>query len=73
MPLIKDYYEPWNYNYEHLTTAKSGNHSPVARAYSEITGDNIEIEWGPKLGKMTWLVVTLQVQKILTSKNRRRY
>ncbi|WP_187395990.1 nitrate reductase subunit beta, partial [Staphylococcus aureus] len=47
MPLIKDYYEPWNYNYEHLTTAKSGNHSPVARAYSEITGDNIEIEWGP--------------------------
>ncbi|HDE9543709.1 TPA: nitrate reductase subunit beta [Staphylococcus aureus] len=47
MPLIKDYYEPWNYNYEHLTTAKSGKHSPVARAYSEITGDNIEIEWGP--------------------------
>lgn len=22
MPLIKDYYEPWTYNYEHLTTAK---------------------------------------------------
>ena len=60
MPLIKDYYEPWNYNYEHLTTAKSGNHSPVARAYSEI-GDNIEIEWGPN-----WeddLAVMLQVQR----------
>lgn len=52
MPLIKDYYEPWNYNYEHLTTAKSGKHSPVARAYSEITGDNIEIEWD-LTGKMT--------------------
>ena len=29
MPVIKDYYEPWTYNYEHLTTAKAGNHSPV--------------------------------------------
>ena len=31
MPLIKDYYEPWTYNYEHLTTAKEGKHSPVAK------------------------------------------
>ena len=47
MPLIQDYYEPWNYNYEHLTSAKQGNHSPVARAYSVISGKNMDIEWGP--------------------------
>ncbi len=47
MPLIKDYYEPWNYNYEHLTTAKSGKHSPVARAYSEITGITLKLNRGP--------------------------
>ena len=52
MPLIKDYYEPWNYNYEHLTTAKSGNHSPVARAYSEITGITLKLN-GDLTGKMT--------------------
>lgn len=47
MPLIQDYYEPWNYNYEHLTTAKAGQHSPVARAYSVISGEKMDIEWGP--------------------------
>ena len=33
MPLIQDYYEPWTYNYEHLTNAKQGQHSPVATAH----------------------------------------
>ena len=47
MPLIKDYYEPWTYNYEHLTTAKEGKHSPVAKAHSLISGDKLDLEWGP--------------------------
>ena len=47
MPLIKDYYEPWTYNYEHLTTAKEGKHSPVAKAHSLISGDKLNLEWGP--------------------------
>ena len=47
MPLIKDYYEPWTYNYEHLTTAKEGKHSPVAKAHSLISGDRLNLEWGP--------------------------
>ena len=46
MPLIKDYYEPWTYNYEHLTTAKEGKHSPVAKAHSLISGDKLDLE-GP--------------------------
>lgn len=47
MPEMKDYYEPWNYNYEHLTTAGEKKHQPVARPKSAITGDNMELEWGP--------------------------
>lgn len=47
MPELKDYYEPWTYNYSHLTTAKSGEHSPVARAESVITGEKMDLEWGP--------------------------
>ena len=47
MPVIKDYYEPWTYNYEHLTTAKAGKHSPVATAHSVISGDKMDLHWGP--------------------------
>lgn len=47
MPVIKDYYEPWTYNYENLTTAKARNHSPVATAHSLISGDKLNLEWGP--------------------------
>ncbi len=46
MPLIKDYYEPWNYNYEHLTTAKSGSIRQLLERIQKYR-DNIEIEWGP--------------------------
>ncbi len=47
MPLIQDYYEPWTYNYEHLTNAKQGQHSPVATAHSLISGDRLNLKWGP--------------------------
>lgn len=47
MPEMKDYYEPWTYNYKHLTTAKEGNHSPVAKAESVISGKKLDIKWGP--------------------------
>lgn len=47
MPVIKDYYEPWTYNYEHLTNAKAGNHSPVAKAHSLLSGNKLDLEWGP--------------------------
>ena len=44
---MKDYYEPWTYNYEHLTNAGELEHSPVARAHSAITGKKMDLEWGP--------------------------
>ncbi|MBA9085611.1 nitrate reductase beta subunit [Fontibacillus solani] len=47
MPEMKDYYEPWNYNYEHLTTSGEKKHQPVARPKSVITGDNMDLNWGP--------------------------
>lgn len=47
MPEMKDYYEPWTYNYEHLTNAGEKKHQPVARPKSAITGDNMDLKWGP--------------------------
>lgn len=48
MPEIDDYYEPFDYDYEHLHTAKESKHQPVARPRSLISGQRMEkIEWGP--------------------------
>ena len=40
LPGIKDYYEPWTYDYENLTTAPAQKHMPVARPKSLLTGEN---------------------------------
>ena len=47
MPEMKDYYEPWTYNYKHLTTAKESKHTPFAKAESVISGKKLDIKWGP--------------------------
>ena len=47
LPGLKDYYEPWTYDYENLTTAPLGDTIPVAEPRSAITGDPTKIEWGP--------------------------
>lgn len=47
MPTIDDYYEPWNYDYEKLTNSPARQTQPVARPKSAITGDYMDIEWGP--------------------------
>ncbi|MEK4712370.1 nitrate reductase subunit beta [Sporosarcina sp. FSL K6-5500] len=47
MPEMKDYYEPWTYDYEKLTSAPDSKHTPVARAKSVVTGEYIDLEWGP--------------------------
>jgi len=48
LPAIDDYYEPWNYDYDHLQTAPDSAHQPVARPFSAITGQPMnKIEWGP--------------------------
>jgi len=48
LPEIDDYYEPFDYDYQHLHTAKESEHQPTARPRSVITGKRMQkIEWGP--------------------------
>ncbi len=48
MPGIEDYYEPFDFDYQHLHTAPQGKHQPTARPRSLISGKRMEkIESGP--------------------------
>ncbi len=48
LPQIDDYYEPFDFNYEHLHNAADSKHQPVARPHSLITGKRMEkINSGP--------------------------
>ena len=48
LPEIDDYYEPFDFDYEHLHTAGHTQHQPTARPRSLITGQRMEkINWGP--------------------------
>ncbi|MDR0200175.1 MAG: nitrate reductase subunit beta [Streptococcaceae bacterium] len=46
LPEIDDYYEPWTYDYKNLF-GKTTKHQPVSRAKSILTGENLDIKWGP--------------------------
>ncbi len=45
LPQLQDYYEPWTYEYDTLISAPLGEHTPVARPKSLITGKPMKIEW----------------------------
>jgi nitrate reductase beta subunit len=45
LPTIDDYYEPWTYDYDMLTSAPQTKAGPVARPKSLLTGENMEIKW----------------------------
>ncbi|MFB4279379.1 MULTISPECIES: nitrate reductase subunit beta [unclassified Nonomuraea] len=45
MPSIQDYYEPWTYDYENLTTAPLSGDVPVAPPRSLISGEPVKIGW----------------------------
>lgn len=48
LPEIDDFYEPFDYDYDHLQSAPEMKAFPTARPHSAITGQRIEkIEWGP--------------------------
>ncbi len=48
LPLIDDYYEPFDYDYQYLHNAPDKKHQPTARPRSLISGQRMEkIEWGP--------------------------
>ncbi|UNK16249.1 nitrate reductase subunit beta [Paenibacillus sp. N3/727] len=46
-PTIDDYYEPWDYDYEKLQQSPERKHQPVARPKSQITGEYMDLKWGP--------------------------
>jgi nitrate reductase beta subunit len=45
LPSIQEYYEPWTYDYEMLTSSPLQEHTPVARPKSLISGKNMKITW----------------------------
>ncbi|MGX1808499.1 nitrate reductase subunit beta [Nocardia sp. NPDC055321] len=45
LPELADYYEPWTYDYETLTTAPVQQNTPVARPRSLISGKDTKITW----------------------------
>jgi nitrate reductase beta subunit len=45
LPKIGDYYEPWTYDYENLTTAPAQRNIPVARPKSLLTGRDMKVAW----------------------------
>ena len=48
MPQIEDYYEPFDFDYQHLHTAPLGEHQPTARPRSLVSGERMQkIEAGP--------------------------
>lgn len=48
LPQIDDYYEPFDFDYEHLHNAPESKHQPTARPRSLISGKRMQkIEWGP--------------------------
>jgi nitrate reductase beta subunit len=47
LPTLDDYYQPWTYDYENLTTAPLGDDVPTAPPRSLVDGQPTEITWGP--------------------------
>ncbi|WP_181312605.1 nitrate reductase subunit beta [Nocardioides campestrisoli] len=45
MPSIQDYYEPWTYDYETLTSSPATDTFPVARPKSLLSGKTMSIRW----------------------------
>jgi nitrate reductase beta subunit len=46
LPSLDDYYEPAAFDYDTLISAPAGEHTPVARPKSAITGQDMAITWG---------------------------
>lgn len=47
LPQIDDYYEPFTFDYGHLQTAPESDVPPIARPVSILTGEGIDVKWGP--------------------------
>jgi nitrate reductase / nitrite oxidoreductase, beta subunit len=47
MPVIDDYYEPWDYDYGQLIDSPPRKHQPSRRPRSLLTGEPMSVQWGP--------------------------
>ncbi len=47
LPTIDDYYEPWTYDYEKLSSGPKKKHQPSLRPRSQLNDASMEINWGP--------------------------
>jgi nitrate reductase beta subunit len=47
LPTVDEYYEPWTYDSEKLISSPGKRNQPSSRPRSPITGDPIQIKWGP--------------------------
>ncbi len=47
LPELDDYYEPFTFRFEDLTSTGTSEHQPVARPISALTGAEMDIQWGP--------------------------
>lgn len=47
IPELKDYYEPWDYNYQYLTNAPATDTQPAIGPRSAVTGRPMAVNWGP--------------------------
>lgn len=47
LPTVDEYYEPWTYDYGKLLSSPKKKHQPAIRPKSQITGENIRVQWGP--------------------------
>ncbi|GIH05186.1 nitrate reductase subunit beta [Rhizocola hellebori] len=45
LPTLRDYYEPWTYDYEHLLSSPPAQQTPVAQPISQMTGRPTAITW----------------------------
>ena len=47
LPVIDQYYEPWDYDYAQLIESPARKHQPAIRPRSQITGEPLDLKWGP--------------------------
>ncbi len=47
LPELDDYYDPWTYDYDKLISSPASDQQPVARPKSQVTGDSLDLNWGP--------------------------
>ncbi len=72
VPALDDYYEPFDFDYQHLHNAPAGKHQPIARPRSLITGQRMKRSKTARTGKRSSAASLPNVRRIRTSITSRR-